>query len=229
MWDQKTKAVTLSFDDGVMQDKRLVKILNKYGLKCTFNINSGMLYNECIWNTHGVEVVRMTAQECIDTFKGHEVAGHTLTHPNLAELNDYMFEREIIGDRANIEWIFAQKMYGMALPGGGSDERLVDLCRKFGIYYARGITQTESFDIPKSLYNMSTTAHYNNPHIMLLADEFIKMHTDAPKMFYVWGHSYELDVHNNWEQFEDFCKKISNKPDIFYGTNTEVLKPFFEE
>ena len=35
-WQGKLKAVTFSFDDGVTQDKRLVEILNKYGLKATF-------------------------------------------------------------------------------------------------------------------------------------------------------------------------------------------------
>ena len=40
MWNKKNKAITFSFDDGVQQDKRCVEILNKYGLKATFNINS---------------------------------------------------------------------------------------------------------------------------------------------------------------------------------------------
>ena len=35
------KAVTLSYDDGVVFDKRLISIMDKYGLKGTFNINSG--------------------------------------------------------------------------------------------------------------------------------------------------------------------------------------------
>ena len=39
--DGKTKVLTLSYDDGVVQDIRLSEILNRYGLKCTFNINSG--------------------------------------------------------------------------------------------------------------------------------------------------------------------------------------------
>ena len=26
-----------------------------------------------------------------------------------------------------------------------------------------------------------------------------------------------------WEQFEEFCKMMSNNDDIFYGTNKEVL------
>lgn len=37
----KLKAVTLSYDDGVRQDKRLIAIMKKYGLKGTFNLNGG--------------------------------------------------------------------------------------------------------------------------------------------------------------------------------------------
>ena len=37
------KAVTFSYDDGVTQDIRLIELLNQYGLKCTFNLNSELL------------------------------------------------------------------------------------------------------------------------------------------------------------------------------------------
>ena len=40
-WNGKKKAFTLSFDDGIMQDARAIEILDKYGLKATFNLNSG--------------------------------------------------------------------------------------------------------------------------------------------------------------------------------------------
>ena len=46
MWNGKKKAVTFSFDDGVTQDIRLIEILNKYGLKGTFNLNSGLMAKE---------------------------------------------------------------------------------------------------------------------------------------------------------------------------------------
>ena len=42
----RQKAFTLSYDDGVRQDKRLAAIFNKYGLKCTFNVNTGMMGDE---------------------------------------------------------------------------------------------------------------------------------------------------------------------------------------
>ena len=40
--DGKMKVLTLSYDDGVVEDIHLVQILNKYGLKATFNINTGV-------------------------------------------------------------------------------------------------------------------------------------------------------------------------------------------
>jgi peptidoglycan/xylan/chitin deacetylase (PgdA/CDA1 family) len=39
MWNGKKKAITFSFDDGVLQDIRTIEILDKYGLKATFNLN----------------------------------------------------------------------------------------------------------------------------------------------------------------------------------------------
>ena len=41
MFNGKMKAVTFSYDDGVMQDVRLIEILDKYNLKATFNLNAG--------------------------------------------------------------------------------------------------------------------------------------------------------------------------------------------
>ena len=43
MFNGKNKALTFSYDDGVTQDKRLIEIFNKYGLKATFNLNSELL------------------------------------------------------------------------------------------------------------------------------------------------------------------------------------------
>ena len=42
MWDGKKRAVTFSYDDGVEQDRHLVELFNTYGMKATFNLNSGI-------------------------------------------------------------------------------------------------------------------------------------------------------------------------------------------
>lgn len=43
-----------------------------------------------------------------------------------------------------------------------------------------------------------------------------------PKLFYVWGHSYEFNDQNNWHVIEDFAEKMANKDDIWYATNIEL-------
>ena len=35
------RALTLSYDDGVQQDLRLIELMNATGLRATFNLNSG--------------------------------------------------------------------------------------------------------------------------------------------------------------------------------------------
>ena len=47
------KYVTFSFDDGVTQDKRLIELLNKYGLKATFNLNSSLFGLKGGWEFNG--------------------------------------------------------------------------------------------------------------------------------------------------------------------------------
>ena len=58
-----------------------------------------------------------------------------------------------------------------------------------------------------------------------LAEKFIKAEPkeDEQMLFYVWGHSYEFDVDDNWEYMESILKKLAFHDDIFYGTNSQVL------
>ena len=88
MFGNKMKAVTFSYDDGVTQDIRLIEILDKYGLKCTFNLNSELLGMDGSLDREGVRVshVKNKPSEVASIYKNHEVAVHTLTHPNLTEL-----------------------------------------------------------------------------------------------------------------------------------------------
>lgn len=39
----KFKALTMSYDDGQIHDRRLVEIFNRHGIKGTFHLNSGLL------------------------------------------------------------------------------------------------------------------------------------------------------------------------------------------
>ena len=57
-----------------------------------------------------------------------------------------------------------------------------------------------------------------------MGEKFLALETDTTKTFYIWGHAYEFDIYpERWQMFEEFCRMMSGKEDIFYGTNLEVL------
>ena len=93
-----------------------------------------------------------------------------------------------------------------------------------GMKYARTITCNGSFDLQEDLFRFQPTVfHMDFDEMFRLGAEFIRMKPDKPQIFYIWGHAYEFDIANTWERMEEFCRMISGKDDIFYGTNREVL------
>ena len=228
MFGNKMKAVTFSYDDGVTQDIRLIEILDKYGLKCTFNLNSERLGMDGSLDREGVRVshVKNKPSEVASIYKNHEVAVHTLTHPTLVGLEEDEIVRQVEQDRLNLSELCGYEVVGMAYPNGPNDDRVAGIIRdKTGVKYSRTVTSTYNFDIQDNLYRFNPTVYHHREFDKMfeLAKEFIELKTDTPKIFYIWGHAYEFDIHNEWDKFEEFCKLISGRDDIFYGTNTQVL------
>ena len=226
----KKKAITFSYDDGVTQDIRLIELLNKYGLKCTFNLNSELLSKKGMLIREGQRIshYKVHPQDVKDIYDGHEVAVHTLTHPNLTRCDDAEVTRQVETDRLNLSRLVGYEVVGMAYPCGGvnNDDRVAELIKKnTGVRYSRTITTTGSFDLQENLYRFNPTAfHLDFDELMRLGASFIELKPETPKIFYIWGHSYEMDYGADyWVKLEEFFKLISNKDDIFYGTNKEVL------
>ena len=96
----KKKVFNVTYDDGVLQDIRFVKLLNRYQIKGTFNLDSQLLEDEFQW-THesGCVVKRLKANEVRMLYQGHEIASHTLTHPNMENLT----RKEIMNELAQVK------------------------------------------------------------------------------------------------------------------------------
>jgi hypothetical protein len=230
MWNGKKKAVTFSFDDGVTQDIRLVEILNKYGLKGTFNLNSGRLGCKGALERNGriVSHDKVQPNQVRSLYAGHEIAVHTLTHPALSQLSDEEVIRQVEEDRVALSELAGYEVVGMAYPGGTHvmNEHVADLIREnTGVKYARTTTSTHNFDLQTNLHIFNPTVyhHVEWDKLFALGEQFINLQPDKPQIYYIWGHAYEFDIHGDWERFEEFCRLISGKNDIFYGTNRQVL------
>ena len=226
----KMKAVTFSYDDGITQDIRLIELMNKYDLKWTFNINSELLSKRGIV-LHGMQRIshyKIHPEDIKVVYEGHEIAAHTLTHKNLTQCADDEIIRQVEIDRQNLSNLAGYEVIGMAYPCGGvnNDDRVANIIKhNTGIKYSRTITSNSSFDPQENLFRFNPTVfHLDFENMMALGQSFIELHTEIPKIFYIWGHSYEMDfAPDYWTKLEEFFKLISNQNDIFYGTNKDIL------
>ena len=227
MWQGKNKAVTFSFDDGVLQDKRLIQILDKYGLKCTFNLNSSYLGLNGFLDRNGrrVDHTKVSPDEVKEVYKNHEVAVHTLTHPNLTGESEECVVWQVEEDRKALERLTGKTVVGMAYPCGDNDDRVAEIIkRRTGVKYARTVTSTHNFDLQENLLRFNPSVYYIEDCLFDVANEFLGKNTDKPQLLYIWGHSYEMDAeYISWQKFEELCKLLSGRKEIYYGTNTEVL------
>ncbi len=225
------KAVTFSYDDGVTQDQRLIALFNRYGLKATFNINSGLLgtNNGLVREDVTVAHVKPRPQEVRAIYAGHEIAGHTLTHPALTRCGDDEVVRQVEEDRLALSELAGYEVVGFAYPGGGGplyDSRVADILRRrTGVKYARTTTSSFDFEPQEDLFVFKPSVYHHGEWDAMfeMGRRFTELDCDRPQIFYIWGHAYEFDIHNTWDRFEDFCRLISRREDIFYGTNREVL------
>lgn len=213
------KALTLSYDDDTRHNIRLVEILNRYGIKATFNLNFGLFAQEPTANT-------LTLNEAKDLLgKGpHEVAVHGYQHLPLGQVSDPTGMQDLILDRAAAEEAFGPMIRGMAYANGAYKEDTGELLDKCGIVYSRTTHSTHTFGFPADWRYLHPTCHHKDPQLFDLADAFLgeKIYRDA-KMFYLWGHAYEFNNDRNWDLIEAFCEKFKDQP-VWFATNMEIYE-----
>ncbi len=203
----------MSYDDGKQADKKLISIFNRYGIKGTFHLNSGLT------ETEG----RIPSEEISEVYQNHEVSAHTVTHPTIERSPREQVVEEIFEDRRKLESIVDYTVRGLSYPNGSYNKRIKEILPHLGIEYARTVHSTGTFYMPDDLYEWNPTCHHNG-NLLNLAKDFTALHKQQYLyMMYVWGHSYEFDRDQNWNLIEEFCEIIGGRDDIWYATNIEII------
>ncbi|MCI8798587.1 polysaccharide deacetylase family protein [Acetatifactor muris] len=211
----KAKALTMSYDDGKLQDERLVEIFNKYGIKGTFNLNYGLMEQD---------PRRIVRERIRELYQGHEVATHTMTHPTIARCPLVEVAREVLEDRIGLEGLTGGLVRGHAYPNGSYSEEIRQLFRQLGIAYGRVVEARADYELPADPLEWHPTCHHNDPELMKKAEFFAEFQKKQYlKLMYVWGHSYEFDDRDNWNVIEEFCRYMGGRTDIWYATNIEII------
>lgn len=223
MWNNLKKAVTFSYDDGVESDKKLIAILNKYGFRATFNLNSGLIGTPDYWTCKSFDVRRLSREDVLSLYRGHEVAVHGTLHLHANELGDAALDEEFGGDKMALESLFGVTMRGMAYPYGDCDAPVAASVARAGLRYGRTVFSSHGFALPEDPILLKPTCHHDDPEVFELIDRFLASESNEPQLLYIWGHAYEFDANDNWDRLEEICRRLSGHPDIFIGTNAEVL------
>ena len=209
----KHKVLTMCYDDGREEDRRLVALFNEYGIKGTFHVNSGIHWDE----------KRIPISEYKELYKGHEVSVHTATHPTIARCPMEEVVDQIMEDRKALEDAVGYPIRGMSYPNGSFSQEIIDVLPALGIRYARTVGSTDSFAMPENFLRWTATCHHNH-NLQKLGEEFVGLFKKQYLyMMYVWGHSYEFGLQDNWEVMENFCKLVGRRDDIWYATNIEIV------
>ena len=218
------KIVSLSFDDGTIYDKRFIALLNKYGLRATFNLNSGL--DDFIWYYEDKPIRRLNLEESKDIYNGHEVASHSLTHPYFSSLDEKRQIQEVEEDILNLEKIFSRKIEGFAFPFIDQTEANIQVVKNnIDLKYIRCSIFTEKI-LPKDRYHVGINALYDDKDIYEKLERY-KSNILPNSLFVIAGHSYEFEVKNDWEKIENLLKYLKENDDLLVLPLIDAVKLLF--
>lgn len=210
----KSRGLTLSYDDGRDADRKMIDILNRFGIRGTFHLNSGLLGKPGY----------VEPSEVKGLYDGHEVSVHTVNHPFLDQSPQERVAAEILQDRQQLEKLAEYPVKGMSYPHGAWNRQVIEMLPALGVEYARTTKSHGAFDMPEDFLQWSPTCHHRD--MMEYGQAFIKDRVGHSRMalLYVWGHSYEFEKNRNWDGLERFCELVGSHPDIWYAMNMEIVR-----
>jgi peptidoglycan/xylan/chitin deacetylase (PgdA/CDA1 family) len=188
-----------SWDDGSTYDTKLASLLLQYGIPATFFI----------------PIDRMLAWSDVKAIgKSFEIGGHSISHPHDLKLLTYEekhFEIQICRDLWSS--ILGREIEKYCYPRGRFDQECVNLVAQAGYKEAR-TTEVGNYSIPNDPLRVKTTVHvynrkeYEGKDWLSYALEIFRKN---PPYFHLWGHSWEINKYDQWDNLEKFFKEVKGK------------------
>ena len=219
----KAKAFNITYDDGVLQDVRFVELMNQYGLKGTFNLNSELMETEFQWtHPNGMTVKRLPTTVVSELYQNHEVASHTLTHPYLNQLSEAEVMEQMAKDKEKLERLTGKPVLGFAGPFHHWSDMIANCAKKCGFAYARTAEERYSYAPPEEYYYWGTGSYHIMPGFRDFVEGFFHTQEELA-LCQIVGHSYDLDVENMWDDMESILKRVAQDDSILSMTNIELV------
>jgi peptidoglycan-N-acetylglucosamine deacetylase len=218
--------VTTSWDDGHPSDLRVADLLEKHGI-------SGTFYIPCT-NSEGRPVMHATAVAQLG--RRFEVGGHTQDHISLTSIAPALASDQILANKYRLEDLLGQEVPGFAYVRGHHNHTVRNLVEKAGYRYARTVKNLTSTPGSNRFLVPTTTqffAHSEQTYLrnylsggptlqrttillaMLVNTELATRLLSAAEAclhaggyFHLWGHAWELDEHDLWDEFDRFLARL---------------------
>lgn len=160
------KALTFSYDDGEIYDRRLAELLRSHGMKGTFHLNSGKLET----GSQGSRFV--SEEELKEVYRDHEIACHGVWHRNPTTIGGQQMLLEIQEDRKSLEKLTGGLVQGMSYAFGNYNQEVIEIAKRAGIKYSRTVNSTHGFFVPADFMQWHPTCHHSD-RLLELGDSFL--------------------------------------------------------
>lgn len=220
----KARAFNISYDDGVVQDIRFVELLNRYGLKGTFNLNYGLTRSGFTWEHEcGMTVRRLREQEIVSVYEGHEIASHSYSHPYFDSMEETEILKELGADKYFLETLTGRKVAGYATPFYYYSDLMESCARHCGFAYARISEESNDYSVPDNFYRWRGSKFHWDADLEAFVRGFLETEQELALCQLV-GHSYDLDVMDLWDTMERICHMVGNAPDVWAASHIEIVR-----
>lgn len=228
----KRVRVTTSWDDGHNLDLKMAELLDRYGVKGTFYVAPEYA---------GVsEGARLLPSEIRQLDERYEVGAHSMTHPRLTRLTPRAAGEEIRRSKAWLEDVLQHPVVSFCYPYGDFNQATARTVERAGFRYAR---TTKRFSTSmRSRFAARTTVHAYRHWSDLLRilraarfspSRFWRFYSDWSELaihlfdeihsrggeFHLWGHSWEIEEHGDWQRLERVLSHVAEATDVEHVTN----------
>lgn len=213
--------IAFSWDDGALEDQKLFELHAKYGLPGMFFVPTRNKEGRDVLTP---EIIRKAPKEYIS------FGGHTENHTYLTSIPIEQVESEVVNNKKYLENILGHEVQDFCLPGGAYNSEIINIVYKhfktirtadtMNFRYFSGILKPAFHFYPRGnkslfgnavrsknyVYAAYVMAHYRESYFDLLESMIKRELCNDNCVFVVWGHSWELEKFQLWEELEHFMK-----------------------
>lgn len=234
--------IAFSWDDGAVEDLKLMELSAKYEMPGIFFIPS---------SNQERSVMTRSEIKILDENK-FEIGAHTFSHTYLKGLDSSVAETEILNGKNFLQDLLGKEISHFCFPGGRFDDNLVRISQK---YFKSARTADTGALIKKPAFLVKPTFHFYNRGInSLLFHSFNNNYTlfrtifkirknkdyftliesvidaleNAPSNngIIIWGHSWEINEYNLWNRLEATFEHINCNMKHSKSTYSDLIRSF---